>query len=580
MPITKPLHDCTNHLLHLLYAHQQEHRFISDDAMIAIAGELELPRAQVESVVEFYSFFSRTPRGRFDILFSNCTSCGDLALMQQLCALLDVSPGVTRDDGLVSIGETSCIGMCDHGASLLVNGRPVTEVDEARIKTMAELITSEVAVDAWPAEWFEIGKQVQRCDLLLSDAFESGSALRALLEQGSDALLGKLKDSGLRGRGGAGFSTAQKWQLCRETTADMRYVICNADEGEPGTFKDRLLLTEHADAVFEGMTLCGRVIGAKQGFLYLRGEYRYLLPQLEQVLENRRRSGLLGESVLGVAGFDFEIAIVVGAGAYICGEESALIESLEQKPGHPRIRPPFPVTHGYLGQPTVVNNVETLMAAAMIAVHEDHWFRSRGTMQSSGTKLLSISGDCARPGVYEYPFGITIGQILEDCGAENVRAAQVGGPAGRLVHPSDFDHQIAFEDVATGGSVMIYDHSRDLLDVILNFSRFFRHESCGFCTPCRVGTTLLGNGMEKVCSGHATAHDLDEMKRTAQIVNRRSHCGLGVTAPNAIIEGLKHFPELFEAKLLNRTMEPEFDLDASLAEARALTHRDDSEAHL
>jgi len=568
------------HLLHALHEHQQKYRFVSNQAINDIASQLNLPRAQVEAVTEFYSFFHRTPRGRFDLLFSNCTSCGDLELMQLLCKRLNVETDQTRADGLVSIGQTSCIGMCDHGASALINGRPMTGMDEHRIEAMVELIEAEVAVDEWPSEWFEIKDNVRCAGLLLSEPFESGSALKMVTAEGVEPALEKIKFSELRGRGGAGFNTAQKWKFCQEAVGDAHYVVCNADEGEPGTFKDRVLLASHADEVFEGMTLCGRVIGAKRGYLYLRGEYRYLLPHLEQVLEDRRGSGLLGEAILGTSGFDFDIDIVVGAGAYICGEESALIESMEQKPGHPRIRPPFPVTHGYLGQPTVLNNVETLAAAALIVTHDEHWFRGVGTMQSHGSKLLSISGDCARPGIYEYPFGVSIRQLLDECGAQDVQAVQIGGPAGRLVHPSDFDHQIAFEDVATGGSFMIYDHSRDLLEVIHNFCNFFAHESCGFCTPCRVGTTLLKNGMDKVCSGHATAHDLDEMKRTAAIVNRRSHCGLGVTAPNAIVEGLKCFPELFEAKLLHKEMEPEFNLDASLAEARMLSNRDDAEAHL
>jgi len=580
MPATKQPQDYSKHLLHVLYEEQRDHCFISDKAMVSIAERLELPRAQVESVVEFYSFYSRTPRGSFDILFSNCTSCGDLSLMQRLCELLHVEKGITRDDGRVSISEASCIGMCDHGASALISGRVMAGMNEQRLKAMAELIEKDVAVDDWPTDWFEVQDNVRHAGLMLTESFESGSALKMVTTEGIDVALEKIKHSELRGRGGAGFNTSQKWKFCQEAIGDAHYVVCNADEGEPGTFKDRVLLTSHADEVFEGMALCGRVIGAKRGYLYLRGEYRYLLSHLEQVLANRRSAGLLGETILGISDFDFDIDIVIGAGAYICGEESALIESMEQKPGHPRIRPPFPVTHGYLGQPTVVNNVETLAAAAMIVTHDNLWFRSMGTMQSHGSKLLSVSGDCARPGIYEYPFGISISELLDACGAKDVQAVQVGGPAGRLVHPSNFDHHIAFEDVATGGSFMIYDHSRDLLEVIHNFCNFFAHESCGFCTPCRVGTTLLKNGMDKVCSGHATAHDLDEMKRTAAIVNRRSHCGLGVTAPNAIVEGLKCFPELFEAKLLHKEMEPEFNLDASLAEARLLANRDDAEAHL
>lgn len=500
--------------------------------------------------------------------------------MRQLCEQLDVNPGETRIDRMISVDETSCIGMCDHGASALINGRPMTSMTSDRIKKIAKLIEAEDGIDTWPPEWFVIDDHLQRSDLLLSSSFKPGSALKVMEEEGCDASLEKIRFSELRGRGGAGFSTAQKWQFCREAEGDAHYVICNADEGEPGTFKDRVLLSSYADTVFEGMSICARIIGAKRGIVYLRGEYRYLLEQLESRLAKRREERLLGESILDVEGFDFDISIVVGAGAYICGEESALIESLEQKCGNPRIRPPFPVTSGYLGQPTVVNNVETLAAAAGVVIHDSHWFRGAGTWQSRGSKILSVSGDCARPGIYEYLFGITIRQVLDECGADDVQAVQVGGPAGRLIDPTHFDHQIAFEDIATGGSFMIYDQSHDLLKIILGFSRFFAHESCGFCTPCRVGTTLLKNTMEKICHGHGTAHDLDELRRVAALVGRRSHCGLGFTAPNPIIDGLKYFPELFEARLLNREVEPEFDLDASLEEARQLTNRDDAEAHL
>ncbi|PJA32356.1 MAG: NADP oxidoreductase, partial [Zetaproteobacteria bacterium CG_4_9_14_3_um_filter_53_7] len=522
-----------DHLLHVLFDEQQKSLHISNEAITTIAAQLKLPRAQVESVVDFYSFFHRTPRGRFDIMFSNCTSCGDLKLMQQLCERLQVKPDKTRADGLVSIGHTSCIGMCDHGVSLLVNGITLTSISAQQIDQMAELIEAETALSDWPAGWFRVGNNIRKEGLLLASSFEPGAALKAMAGRNADALLEEITASGLKGRGGAGFGTGMKWKFCREAQSDTRYVVCNADEGEPGTFKDRILLNSHADTVFEGMTICGSIIGAKQGYLYLRGEYRYMLAALENTLQQRRQSGLLGNNILGL-GFDFDIHIVIGAGAYICGEESALIESIEEKPGIPRIRPPFPVTQGLWGQPTVVNNVETLVAAARIVLHGHHWFESSGTWQSKGSKLLSVSGDCARPGIYEYAFGITVNEILNDAGAEHVQAVQIGGPAGRLIPADHFEHRIAFEDLATGGSFMIFDHSRDLLEVIHNFARFFAHESCGFCTPCRVGTTLLKNGMDKICNGHGTAHDVDELSRTAALVSRRSHCGLGMTAPNPI----------------------------------------------
>ena len=569
-----------DHLLHLLHAVQQQHRHIQHASIVDIARQCGLPIGQVESVVDFYSFFHRSPRGRYDLLFSNCTSCGDLSLMQALCTRLNCTPGKTHDDGVVSIAATSCIGMCDQGPALLLNGMPLTALDAERIEAIAQLIEAGKPVADWPEAWFAVGDNLQKPGLLLTSPFAAGSALRTAFEAGANAVLEAIGRSGLRGRGGAGFATALKWKFCREAASATRYVVCNADEGEPGTFKDRLLLASHADMVFEGMTLAGYVIGAKQGFLYLRGEYRYLLPQLEATLAERRQSGLLGKDISGHKDFSFDIDIVVGAGAYICGEESALIESLEEKRGVPRVRPPFPVTHGYLCQPTVVNNVETLAAAAAIAAHGADWFSSHGTEKSAGSKILSISGDCAVPGIYEYPFGITVRQILDDCKASDVQAVQVGGPSGTLIPPAEFDRRLGFEDLATGGSFMVFGSQRDLLAVVQNFARFFAHESCGFCTPCRVGTTVLRNLVDKFLAGHGTRADLDEMHRLALLVKKRSHCGLGQTAPNPLLDLMHKFPQLFEARLTGRDFEPGFNLDAALAEARRLTHRDDAEAHL
>jgi [NiFe] hydrogenase diaphorase moiety large subunit len=246
----------------------------------------------------------------------------------------------------------------------------------------------------------------------------------------------------------------------------------------------------------------------------------------------------------------------------------------------PRNRPPFPVTHGYLGQPTVVNNVETFAAAAHIALRGSAWFRAVGTEKSAGSKILSVSGDCAAPGIYEYPFGVSIQQVLDDCRAKDVQAVQVGGPSGTLINQAKFNRKLGFEDLPTGGSFMVFGQGRDLLAIIGNFAHFFAHESCGFCTPCRVGTTLLKNGLDKVASGHGTRYDLDEMQRMGMLVKRRSHCGLGQTAANPILDSLQRFPHIYEQRLVHRDFVPHFDLDAALEEARQVTHRDDAAAHL
>ena len=579
-----PMAGTQEHLLHLLHEVQQQQRHIPRQAICDIAGRLALPISQVEAVADFYAFFSRTPRGRYDILFSTCTSCGpdhgEADLVAMLCERLGVAFGQTRADGVVSIGSTSCIGMCDQGPALLVNGMPMTRLDGRRLSALAERVEAGTPLADCPADWFAVEDHVHRRGQLLQLAWRDGDAIRASLTRGPEAMVEEITRAGLRGRGGAGFATGMKWKLCREAAGDTRYVVCNADEGEPGTFKDRVLLASHADMVCEGMTVCAHAIGARQGFIYLRGEYRYLLPALKAVLDRRRRAGLLGRGILGHRGFDFDIDIVVGAGAYICGEESALIESLEQKRGIPRIRPPFPVTHGYCGRPTAVNNVETFAAAAAIAVQGADWFAAQGSEHSKGSKLVSISGDCAAPGIYEYPFGVPLRRILYDCGAEDVQAVQVGGPAGSLIGPADFERRLAFEDLATGGSLMVFGRQRDLLAVIRSFAQVFVHESCGFCTPCRVGTSLLRNGLDKIARGHGTHYDVDEIYRLATLVKRRSHCGLGLTAPNAILDVLEHFPKAIESRLAHGGFEPYFDLDAALEEARLLAHRKDAGALL
>lgn len=579
---------CTNfdkqHLLHRLHALQQQHYYISAESIAQVAGEFNLPVSQVAAVVDFYSFFYREPVGHYHVLLSNCTSCGYQAresdLLQKLGQCLNVIPGQTRADGRVSIGETSCIGMCDHGPSLLINGVPLVGLDEAKVHRIASLILEQTPLIEWPQDWFRIERHIQKRGMLLNDNSQPGEGLTRALAAGPRRMLDQMVHSDLRGRGGAGFSTGKKWQFCREATGEAHYVICNADEGEPGTFKDRVLLQGYADALFEGMAIGASVIGAKKGFLYLRGEYRYLLNHLQETLQRRHQNNLLGRSILGYAGFDFDIEIVVGAGAYTCGEESALIESLEGKPGIPRIRPPFPVTHGYLGQPTAVNNVETFIAAAYIANHGSDNFRSAGTEHSMGSKILSVSGDCQAAGIYEYPFGVSIQQVLEDCGAGNVQAVQIGGPAGALVARKNFHRQISFEDLSTGGSFLVFGENRNLLSVNQNFARFFAHESCGFCTPCRVGTSLMEGSLQKIIDGRAVAADIDEIKRLSTLIMRYSHCGLGHTAANHILDSLKHFPDLFAKRALQQAFSPQIDLDAALETARKITHRDDADAHL
>ncbi|MCX7184696.1 MAG: NAD(P)H-dependent oxidoreductase subunit E [Nitrosospira sp.] len=572
-----------NKLLQILREVQEIFHFIPAAAITCIAAHLDVPRTRVEGVAGFYSFLSLKSAGEYRILFSdNITDQmqGNPELMRYFCHKLWLEPGKVSEDNLLSVDSTSCTGMCDQGPAALVNGWPLTNLDHARLDLIAELIRDRKPVCDWPPMLFEVKDNIRRAGTLLGESCIPGAALRATLERGSAATLAEMEASGLRGRGGAGFSVARKWSMCRASAGEQHYIVCNADEGEPGTFKDRVLLHSYADLVCEGMTVGARIIGASKGFLYLRGEYRYLLHQLEQVLAQRRAAGLLGRNILGESGFDFDIEIHLGAGAYICGEESALIESLEGKRGRPRNRPPFPVTHGYLDQPTVVDNVETLACAARIAAQGGAWFAAMGTAQSSGSKILSIAGDCARPGIYEYPFGIALQEILDDCGAEDPYAVQVSGPSGILVSAQEFNRRICFEDLPTAGALTVFRRGRDLLQVVQNSAHFFAHESCGFCTPCRVGTQLQKKIVDKIANDHGTVSDLEELKQLGHVMQTMSHCGLGHTAANPVLDLLQKFPDAYQHKLKKLAFEPAFDLDGALETARNITGRDDAWAHL
>jgi [NiFe] hydrogenase diaphorase moiety large subunit len=594
------------HLLQILIEAQESEGWLPPQVITRIALAVNLPRGRVEGVAGFYAFLHLRPAGRYRVRFAdNITDRmqGNLPLLARLCERLWVERGKVSEDGLVSVDTTSCTGMCDQGPGLIVNGWAIPRLTEARVDQVAELIREQVPIEQWPAELFEVADNVRRKDALLGGAIGPGEPIRAAMARGrSDAeaaasarswregvevapqgpveLLAEIKRSNLRGRGGAGFHTGLKWEACRNAQDAEKYVVCNADEGEPGTFKDRVLLASHADLVIEGMTVCAYAVGASRGFVYLRGEYRHLLAPLHEVLARRRVAGLLGRNICGETGFDFDIEIHLGAGAYVCGEESALIESLEGKRGIPRNRPPYPVTSGYLKHPTVVNNVETFCAAALIALRGGDWYARIGTPKSSGTKILSISGDCARPGIYEYPFGVSVREVLADCGAQRTQAVQVSGPSGLCIDADEFDRRIAFEDLPTAGAFMVFDDSRDMFEVARNFTHFFAHESCGFCTPCRVGTSLLRNLMDKLAEGKGSKHDLAQIVDLNHLLQASSHCGLGHTACNPTLDTIKRFRPVYEQRLVSLDFEPAFDLDGALSRARAMTGRDDAGAHL
>lgn len=576
-------------LVQILREVQAETHWLPRTVLAAIASGLGCTLAHVEAVAGFYRFFHLKPVGRWHLLWSDAVSdrqLGSRDLAHELCRLLWLEPGRVSEDGRVSVDFASCTGWPDQGPALLVNHHAViTRMDAARVVALADLIRRDVPLAQWPAKWFRLDVNIRHRGVLLDETtpHEPGRVVRAALARGPDGVLAELAASRLRGRGGAGFSTATKWHLARAAavpTGGTRVVVCNADEGEPGTFKDRALLMTQADALFNGMTAAAVTLGARLGFIYLRGEYRVLLDDLEARLAQRRAAGLLGPGLAALGGPEFDIAIHLGAGAYVCGEESALLESLEGQRGTPRIRPPFPVESGYLCQPTVVNNVETFVAVAHIVVNGGAWWAGLGTAESSGTKLHSVAGDCARPGVYEFPFGVTVREVLQACGAENTQAVQVGGPSGVCLAPHEFDRRLGFEDVPTAGAFTIFNDSRDMFEVARGYSQFFAHESCGLCTPCRVGTELVRRRMDKLAAGRGSVPDTDELAELEALLHGATHCGLGATATNPLRDTLLRFRPAYERRVQGHAFGPAFNLDAELAPARQATGRDDAHAHL
>jgi len=386
-------------------------------------------------------------------------------------------------------------------------------------------------------------KTKKRTGAVIFSGYEQGTAIKKALSMNREDILFEIRESKLRGRGGAGFPTSTKWMLTAAALSDEKFIICNADEGEPGTFKDRVLLIEYPELVFDGMVIAGYTIGAQQGIVYLRGEYEYLLKPLQDYLETMRNDNLLGKDILGKKGFYFDITIFLGAGAYVCGEETALIESLEGHRGEARNRPPYPVNTGYMGKPTVVNNVETLATIPHIIVKGSEWYKKFGTGKSAGSKLFSVSGDCEKPGVYELPWGTKISELLELVAAKNTKAVQVGGASGFCYNKTQFDRALAYEDAATGGSIMIFNESRDMLRVLDNFMEFFVDESCGQCTPCRIGNVKLLEGVKMIQNGEYTFAYINKLKELGKSMQVASKCGLGQSSSNAFLSILENFNE-------------------------------------
>ena len=564
-------------------------------AVDLIGREFAMPRVEVESLVSFYTFFTFEERGKIPIRL--CSDIIDKLLgadevAQALREALAIDFGQITPDGAFSLEWTPCIGMCDQGPAALVGDTVVTELTGSRARQMVADLRQHMdprqlvrrlgdGNNAHPLVHAMVDNNIRQPGPLIFSPINRGEAIGKALGMTPREVIRAMKTSRLRGRGGAGFPCGMKWDFTRAASGDRKFVICNADEGEPGTFKDRVLLTERADRVFAGMTIAGYAIGAQEGIVYLRGEYAYLLPYLENVLQKRRDDNLLGRDIRGKKGFHFDMRIQMGAGAYVCGEETALISSCEGRRGDPKNRPPFPAQEGYLGCPTVVNNCETLCCVTKILEQGPGTFSELGTEQSSGTKLLSVSGDCMIPGVYEIELGTTLRQFLELAGARDAAFVQVGGPSGQMVGPEQFDRRFCYDDLATGGSVMVFGPRRDPLEIVRAFMDFFVEESCGYCTPCRVGNVLLRDGIERILDGRGEPADLDQFEELGTVMKSASRCGLGQTSWRPVGTSLQNLRSAYDTRVQPDPdgFKRSFDLEQAVARSESIARRPSVHAH-
>ena len=582
-------------MMDIVRAVQEKFGCVSGEAMDVIAREASVHRVEVESVVSFYAFLSTEPKGKVVIRLSDDIvgeMKGSRRVAEALSDELGIGFGETTEDGKISLAYTACIGMCDQSPAAMVNDVIVTylSADSARemVRSLREHMEPAKLLgrlgdgnNAHELVRAKVHNNIRLKGKVIFAEMAPGEALGKALAMSPAEVIRDIKTARLRGRGGAGFPTGMKWEFTRGAPGDKRYVLCNADEGEPGTFKDRVILTECPDLLFEGMTIAGYAVGSDTGIVYLRAEYAYLRAFLEHVLNERRAKRLLGKSVCGRDEFDFDIRIQMGAGAYVCGEETALISSCEGLRGDPKTRPPFPAQRGFMDSPTTVNNVETFCCAARILEKGPGWFAQTGSKCSTGTKLLSVSGDCTKPGIYEVPFGIELGELLRRCGGRDAAAVQVGGPSGEMAGPGDFGRAVCYDDLATGGSIMVFGPDRNILEIVGRFLDFFIEESCGFCTPCRVGNVLLKERLERIIAGKGEPADLDYLENLSETIIASSRCGLGQTSPKPVLSTLKNFRSAYEALVHEATdgMQPAFDIQAALGDAEAISGRESVHFH-
>ena len=563
----------------LMYA-QDEFGYISDEVIAEIAARLELRTVQVDETLEYYSMLHRKPMGKYHVQVCTNVACmlrGGNELLHRAKKRLEIGHKEVTKDGIFSLEEVECIGACTGAPAMQINydfyenltpatfDRLIQELDYGRKAEPVPVISGALHARE-PGEIPVISKRWGIENSTKIDVFLQNGGYqaldKALKQMTPESIIDEMKKSNLRGRGGAGFPTGMKWSFVPKDSPKAKYVICNADESEPGTCKDRPLMEMDPHQLIEGMVIAGRAIGSHQGFIYIRGEYRYVLDIVQGAITEAYERGYLGKNILG-SGFDYDLLIHTGAGAYECGEESALMESLEGKRGYPRIKPPFPAVVGLYGCPTIINNVETLSAVPAIILGGGEAYANLGTPKNGGTRLLCVAGHVNKPGIYEIPLGMNMKEFIYGMaggitGGKKLKAVIPGGSSCPLLTADEIDIPMDYDSVAKAGSMLgsggmvVMDEHTCMVDMARRIMHFYAHESCGWCIPCREGTTWLRKMLERLHAGYGREQDIDMLSELSKNILGRSFCPLGDAAAMPTISIVQKWRNEFEDHLHGR----------------------------
>ena len=568
--VTNYYENKSENLIQILREIHQDQNYITPKQLQEVAQKLNIPLSRVYGATTFYTLLSPKPKGKYVLRICSSTPChmaGSEDLLDYLKDRLEIQEGETSSDGFFTLELTSCLGVCSVAPAMMVNDKVygnlnIKKLDQIINKCKRGKIETErlIGLRADILGNKEDRVVLENCGIINPESIEDyklkggyTALSKAIKEMTPQEVINEVKNSKLVGRGGAAFPTGLKWEFSFQTTKKPKYIICNADEGEPGTFKDRLLLENDPYKIVEAMVIAGYAIGAEYGYIYIRGEYNLSIDRMRQAINKARKRNYLGKNILGTK-FSFDIEIREGAGAYICGDETALMESIEGKRGIPRSKPPYPPTSGLWGKPTVINNVETLANISSIILKGADWYNKIGFAESTGTKVFTLLGDVKNQGAVEVPLGTNLKDIIYNIGGgikedKKLKMVQLGGPSGSCLTATMIDISLDYKVLSQAGLtlgsgvILVLCVDRSIIDIVKNIARFFQHESCGKCTPCREGTRHIYEILDRISLGKGKTEDIEILKLLGENMKDTSFCPLGQSAPNLLLDSLRLFPE-------------------------------------